>query len=152
MSIGYVLGQTDRKGREQVISYGGRALRAAEKNYYHIYLAVRKFKVFTDHQALLHFQKIKETQNTGKLARWTMFLQGYDFEMVYKKGTSNGNADALSRRQNEPEPKILTAYKSTQTDTHFVDFNPAASICELRTTPKEKLVKDQSEDKDFKDI
>ena len=168
MSIGYVLGQTDRKGREQVISYGGRALRAAEKNYgirdlellalaegvkhYHIYLAVRKFKVFTDHQALLHFQKIKETQNTGKLARWTMFLQGYNFEMVYKKGTSHGNADALSRRQYEPEPKILTAYKSTQTDTHFVDFNPAASICELRTTPKEKLVKDQSEDKDFKDI
>lgn len=61
MSIGYVLGQTDRKGREQVISYGGRALRAAEKNYgirdlellaleegvkhYHVYLAVRKFKV-----------------------------------------------------------------------------------------------------------
>ena len=72
--------------------------------------------------------------------------------MVYKKGTSHGNANALSRRQNETEPKILTAYKSTQTDTHFVDFNPAASICELRTTPKEKLVKDQSEDKDFKDI
>ena len=67
----------DRKCREQVISYGGRALRAAEKNYgiryfellalvegvkhYHVYLAGGKVTVFTDHQALLHFQKIKET-------------------------------------------------------------------------------------------
>ena len=60
-----------------------------------------------------------------------MFLQGYNFEMIYKKGTSHGNADALSRRQYEPEPTTLTTNKSTtstQTDTHLVDFNPAASV------------------------
>ena len=49
--------------------------------------------------------------------------------MVDKKRTSHGNTDAQSRRQYEPEPKTLTANKSTtQTDTHFVDFNQAASI------------------------
>ena len=141
--------EKDRKGREQVISYGGRALRAAEKNYgirdlelltlvegvkhYNVYLSYSKFNMLTDHQAPLHFQKTKETQNTGKLERWTRFLQSYNFEMVYKKGTSHGNADALSRRQYQPEPKTLTATKlstATQTDTHFVDFNPATSICQ----------------------
>ena len=32
-AIGYILGQKDEQGNEAVISYGGRALRPAEKNY-----------------------------------------------------------------------------------------------------------------------
>ena len=96
---GYVLGQKDAKGREHVISYGGRALRGAEKNYgirdleflalvdgvkyYHVYLANRKFTVFTDHEALQNPLKISEAERTGRIARYTMFLQSYD--IIYKK-------------------------------------------------------------------
>ena len=32
-AISFILGQKDEKGREKVISYGGRALRQAEKNW-----------------------------------------------------------------------------------------------------------------------
>lgn len=70
------------------------ALVEGEKHY-NFYLAGRNFKVVYDHQT--------KTQETW----WAIFLQSYNFEMIYKKGTSNGNANALSRRQYEPEPKTL---------------------------------------------
>lgn len=49
--------------------------------------------------------------------------------------TGKVDTDALSLRQYKPEPYILTANKSTtstQTDTHLVDFIPAALICQLK--------------------
>ncbi|GBN68852.1 Retrovirus-related Pol polyprotein from transposon 412, partial [Araneus ventricosus] len=34
----------------------------------------------------------------GQISRWIQRLQEYDFEIQHRKGTSHGNADALSRR------------------------------------------------------
>ena len=34
---------------------------------------------------------------TGKLARWSLLLQEYDFTMEHRKGVDNTNADCLSR-------------------------------------------------------
>ena len=34
--------------------------------------------------------------SSGRLARWSLLLQGYQFEIRYKKGTTNVLADALS--------------------------------------------------------
>jgi len=34
---------------------------------------------------------------TGRLARWSLLLQQYDFEIVYRPGKEHGNADSLSR-------------------------------------------------------
>ena len=38
---------------------------------------------------------------TGKLARWALLLQEYDFEIVHKAGVQNMDADGLSRN---PDP------------------------------------------------
>ena len=37
------------------------------------------------------------TQPTPRIARWILKLQEYEFEIVHRPGTSNRNADALSR-------------------------------------------------------
>ena len=41
--------------------------------------------------------KVKDP--TGRLARWALHLQQYDFEIIHRPGVQNGAADALSRRK-----------------------------------------------------
>ncbi|GBN41538.1 Retrovirus-related Pol polyprotein from transposon 297 [Araneus ventricosus] len=54
-------------------------------------------------------QKIgSEEEPEGQIARWIQRLQEYDFEIQHRKGTSHGNADALSRRHCEESCKHCT--------------------------------------------
>ena len=109
--IGYILGQLGEDKRERVIAYGGRALRKAEKNYkiteleclavvegireYRTYLSSGKFTVYTDHKALKYIHTIKN--DSSRLARWSMELQEFNYEVQHRKGVNNQHADALSR-------------------------------------------------------
>lgn len=109
--IGMVLGQR-QEGKERVIDYAGRSLNPAKRNYsvtehkglavvdgikrFQSYLYGRHFTIYTDHNALKWLMTLKEP--TGRLARWSVLLQQYDFEIKHRSGTTNGNADALSRR------------------------------------------------------
>jgi hypothetical protein len=109
--LGFVLAQ-NQDGKERVISYGGRALHNAERNYtttelealavvegikkYAPYLQHSvKFTVVTDHCALKWLFSNKLTG--GRLARWALKLQSYNFVVVHIRGRNNGNADAISR-------------------------------------------------------
>ena len=49
----------------------------------------------TDHQYLTWLQGLKELK--GRLARWILSLQEYQFQIKHRPGRQNGNADALSR-------------------------------------------------------
>ncbi|GBL83014.1 Retrovirus-related Pol polyprotein from transposon 297 [Araneus ventricosus] len=60
------------------------------------YLCGQKFLLRTDHAFLRWLLNCKEPE--GQIARWIQRLQEYDFEIQHCKGTSRGNADALSRR------------------------------------------------------
>ena len=111
-SIGYVLSQLDSNGKEHPIAYGGRALRNEELRW-HItdkeglalveavrqfrpYLANMPFTVYTDNVSVKWLKQIKNCQ--GRLGRWSLLLQGYNFEVIHKSSRSNANADGLSRR------------------------------------------------------
>lgn len=59
------------------------------------YLFGRRFKIVTDHKPLIWLENLKG-QNP-KLLRWKTILAAYDYEVVYKKGSQNVVADALSR-------------------------------------------------------
>ncbi|KAE9023029.1 hypothetical protein PR001_g13014 [Phytophthora rubi] len=59
------------------------------------YLYGRKFELVTDHAALKWLMTSKDL--TGRLHRWSLQLQEYNFEVVYRPGASNVVADALSR-------------------------------------------------------
>ena len=60
------------------------------------YLYGRKFILHTDHHSLKWLMSISDP--TGRLTRWSLLLQQYDFEIKHRPGTANANADALSRR------------------------------------------------------
>lgn len=109
-AIGGVLSQ-GILGQDLPISYASRIMNSAEKNYSTIekellaitycvnhfrpYLYGRRFTLVTDHQPLVWLHKIKDP--TSRLMRWRLKLEEYDYQVIYKTGLSNKNADALSR-------------------------------------------------------
>ena len=64
--------------------------------HFEIYLISIPFTVETDHRTLPFLNTCKVTN--GRLARWAMKLQSYTFGIKYQPGSSNKNADGLSRQ------------------------------------------------------
>lgn len=108
--IGAVLSQISDDG-EQVIAYVSRSLSRTERNYSTVerenlaivwsieklraYLEGYTFTVVTDHHSLTWLYKLP--QPTGRLARWIMRLQQFDFHVIHRKGADNIVPDMLSR-------------------------------------------------------
>ena len=65
--------------------------------YFRTYLEGSNFTVQTDHNPLTHLGNLKDSH--GRLARWALYLQPYDFTIVHQSGKANANADDLSREQ-----------------------------------------------------
>ncbi|KAE8956529.1 hypothetical protein PR001_g31704, partial [Phytophthora rubi] len=59
------------------------------------YLYGRMFEIVTDHAALKWL--MTRPNLAGRLHRWSLTLQEYDFQILYRPGTTNVVADALSR-------------------------------------------------------
>lgn len=109
-AIGAVLSQGDI-GSDLPIAYFSKTLSPAEQNYsttekellaiiksvkhFRPYLYGIKFTIVTDHRPLQWLYNHKEL--SGKLFRWRVKLMEYDYEIKYKPGKQNSNADALSR-------------------------------------------------------
>jgi hypothetical protein len=51
----------------------------------------------TDHRQLTWIFSVKDP--SSRLLRWRLKLEEYEYEVVYKNGSNNTNADALSRIQ-----------------------------------------------------
>ena len=109
-ALGAVLSQ-GTIGRDLPISFASRSLNPAEINYFttekellaivwavqHFrpYLYGRKFTLVTDHRPLIWLHNLKDP--ISRMARWKIKLSEYEYEIVYKPGSANINADALSR-------------------------------------------------------
>jgi hypothetical protein len=114
-ALGAVIEQEGSDGLKHPIAYASRSTSAAERNYsstelecaavvwavnyFRPYLYGKHFTIYTDHSALQWLLKLKAIKNglTGRMARWQLILQPYDYEIKYRPGTVNANADALSR-------------------------------------------------------
>lgn len=109
-AIGAVLTQ-EIDNEPHPIAYISRKLRGAEVNYhttekeclavvfaldkFRAYIEGYKFKVYTDHNALIWLFKKENLES--RLARWVAKISQHDFETFYTKGKSNIVPDALSR-------------------------------------------------------
>jgi hypothetical protein len=111
IGLGAILAQKDTEGNERVIAYASRSLSKPEKNYsateleclavvwavghFHAYLHGKRFTLVTDHSALCYL--FNSATPTGRLARWVMKLQPYEFKIIHRAGRKHSNVDSLSR-------------------------------------------------------
>jgi hypothetical protein len=71
-----------------------------------VYLSGKPFKIYTDHNALVHIFNSTKLQTSNKLTRYAMFMSDYVYEIFHVPGLQINIADALSRRpyaEEDPE-------------------------------------------------
>ena len=132
---------TNKNGTiERVVSFNSRLFDKAELNYptsekecqaivdcvksNKSYLVGNHFKVFTDHIAIISVFKLKDPH--GKLMRMRLFMQGYDMEVLFRKGKVHTNADAVSRL-------INTNYEVLDTEALKLDFSGEVGMTAMAT-------------------
>lgn len=122
LGLGAVLSQK-QEGVERVIAFASRGLRGSERNdrnysafklellalkwaiteKFRDLLLFSKFTVITDHNPLRYL----ETSNLSAVEqRWVAQLAEFNFEVHYKPGKMNQNADVLSRLPGGTEPEV----------------------------------------------
>jgi len=132
--VGSVLFQLTSDGAERPIAFLSQKLNAAQRNYsvtelecYAAVLSVKKFRAYvegyeftiiTDHASLQWLMSQKEL--SGRLARWSLKLQGFNFQIRHKKGSQNIVADAMSRMFAE---EICTMSQSESDSPLHIDLD-----------------------------
>ena len=119
--LGAVLAQV-QGGVERVIAYASRGLNPAENRYpahkleflalkwavtdkFYDHLYGRRFSVQTDNNPLKYVMSTAKLDATGQ--RWVSRLSAFNFDIHYRRGKSNANADALSRMSNQEVTQVL---------------------------------------------
>lgn len=136
LGLGSVLYQ-QQGDQKRVIAYASRGLSKTERNYpvhkleflalkwsvtekFHDYLFGNTFTVVTDNNPLTYVLTTAKLDATGH--RWISALSSYNFNIVYRPGSSNADADALSRL-----PELLGRTNSTN-----ISNDSVKAICSLQ--------------------
>jgi len=106
-----ILWQEDGEVGKKPIYFGSRQMSAAERNYttterealavvyackkFRHYLLGYKIVFYTDHNSLKYL--VNKLDLSGRIARWILLLQEFDYEVVVKPSKYNQNADYLSQ-------------------------------------------------------
>lgn len=109
--VGSVLFQKTEEGEDHPICFFSQKLNGAQRNYsvtelecFAAVLSVKKFRAYieghpftiiTDHSSLKWLMNQRDL--SGRLARWSLKLQGFDFNIEHVSGSKNNVPDALSR-------------------------------------------------------
>ena len=134
-ALGSVLTKKDEKVRDHLIYYASRQLVQAKKNYsvterealgmifsvqkFRHYLLGNKVIFHVDHDTLKYM--INKPQLSGRIARWVLILQEFDFRVKVRRGKNHANADHLSRLNEElGDEHVDVAFSNAQ--LFFVDI------------------------------
>ena len=107
-------------------------------------VVVQKVDVFTDHKALQWLRSLKSPN--GKIARWLLKLEQYDYVVAHKPGSQMVHADALSLATvnvvcievlNEAEISVL----------HVEDSDVGIALRWVQANEKEALLPDDASER-----
>ena len=127
-ALGAVLYQ-EQEGTKRVISYASRSLNKAERNYaphkreflalkwaicdkFKDYLYGQRFTVLTDNNPVTYVLTTAKLDATGH--RWLAALAAFNFDIRYRPGRSNADADALSRLSEDTSEERIIDVDSIQ--------------------------------------
>jgi hypothetical protein len=121
ISLGEVLAQLGEGEIDHPLTFSSIKLSTAEINYtttereglamvyalqkFRHYLLGGHFKMFTDHSALKYL--VNKPVLGGRICKWLILLQEYDFEIIVKPGRMNKGPDHLLRLKHSEEPTSL---------------------------------------------
>ncbi|XP_037931378.1 uncharacterized protein K02A2.6-like [Teleopsis dalmanni] len=85
-------------GSERPIAFASRSVTKSESNYSQIDREALAIVFTVDHFFIIFRNDAKLPSITqSRLLRYAEFLQGFDYEIIFKKGIENSNVDCLSR-------------------------------------------------------
>ena len=157
-ALGAILYQ-EQEGIKRVIAYASRACTKAEQNYsafkleylalkwaitdkFKDYLSGKHFIVLTDNNPLTHILTSAKLDATCQ--RWASQLGQFSFDIKYRAGLRNADADAMSRYPHEKlfdgaeecvriDDKTVKAICSCIVISPFIDMLPIATLNKLET-------------------
>ena len=146
--LGAVLYQ-EQDGVKRVIGYASRGLKRSEQYYpafkleflalkwsvtekFNDYLYGHRFRVYTDNNPLTYVLSSAKLDATGH--RWLAALAQYDFDIVYRPGKGNGDADALSRLPSGSAESQTISSDSLKAICNQTFFTPAVECVCLSET------------------
>jgi hypothetical protein len=167
--LGAILWQEREPKLENVVYYASKQMSLAERKYsamepkalgivyackkYRHYLLGYKTIFHTDHDALKHL--VNKPDLSGRIARWIILLQEFNYEVRVKAGKANSNADYFSRMRGEPAegdvemefpdefPEMVAEVHTIGTSSWRPTYEQAClhveELCEPRCTNVEQL-------------
>lgn len=158
--VGAVLFQRNDEGEENPIAFYSQKLNPCQRNYsvtekeclaavlavkrFRPYVELMKFTIITDHASLKWLMSLKDL--SGRLARWSLQLQAYDFSIEHRKGSENVVADTLSRL---PIDSGLTT-EEIDMQSELLDFETTAFDSEEYTELRDTIPKNKEKLPDLK--
>lgn len=137
--LGAVLYQLGKNNEEHPIAFYSQKLNSCQQKYsvtekeclaavmaikkFRPYVELMPFTVITDHASLKWLMTLKDL--SGRLARWSLLLQAYDFNIEHRKGSENVVADMLSRSPTDDNVSI-----DELNDGQILDFETTEFECE----------------------
>jgi hypothetical protein len=121
IKLGAILAQPGSGELDHLIAFASRKQSESEQNYnttereglamvyaiqkFRHYLLGKQLKMFTDHSTLKYL--VNKPVLGGRICRWLLLFQEFDFKVIFKPGNLNAGPDHLSRITNGEEPTNL---------------------------------------------
>ena len=158
-----MLYQNDDSGHQRVIAYARCSLSNTERKYpahkleflalkwevtdrFHEYLYGGQFDVYTDNSPLTYILTSAKLDATGQC--WVTSLANYDFQIFYKSGKSNVEADALSHIPRASDvlidgPSVMAIIRAVPYTDHMdYNYHPSNLVCKSTQIVVHKMSRD----------